>query len=191
MARPREFDETKVLDAALAVFWAKGFDGASIDDLVQATGLGRASLYGAFGDKEQVFARVLEHYLAKSEALESFDALGPPKETLYALTASWVEGMCPKRGPRGCFLSLSGTSGQSAEFVRDSLLRAVTARRRLLTKLIARGQQLGELRRDRDPDSLAGFLIVVQQGVSTAARVGISARELSHAMREAVDHVVG
>ncbi len=56
MARPREFDEGEVLNRALATFWEHGYEGTSIDDLVAATGLGRASLYGALGDKEQIFA---------------------------------------------------------------------------------------------------------------------------------------
>ena len=59
MARPREFDEDEVLEKALAVFWAKGFEGATVDDLEQATGLGRGSLYGAFGGKHELFLRAL------------------------------------------------------------------------------------------------------------------------------------
>ena len=192
MARPREFDEQVVLDRALATFWSKGFDGTSVEDLVESTGLGRASLYGAFGDKQQLFNRVLDHYLAKADAMDSVPAASlPAREALSTLTASWVSGMCPKEGPRGCFLSMAGTSGASAQFVRDTLLRAVATRQKLLTKIIARGQQSGELRSKADPAALARFLLVVQQGVSTAARAGLTQRELAGAMKEAVEHVIG
>lgn len=192
MARPREFDENEVLDRALAIFWSRGFDGTSVEDLVEATGLGRASLYGAFGDKEQLFTRVVDHYLTKVEALDT-----PPsgelsaKEALTQLTSAWVGGMCPKDGPRGCFLSMAGTTGACSDFVRDTLLRAVSSRQKLLAKIIARGQQSGELKSKADPATLAKFLLVMQQGVSTAARAGLSPRDLQAAMKEAVDHVVG
>ncbi len=110
MARPREFDEQVVLDRALETFWSKGYDGTSVEDLVEATGLRRASLYGAFGDKEQLFTKVLDHYMAKADAMEAVPAASlPAREALSTLTSSWVLGMCPKDGPRGCFLSMAGT----------------------------------------------------------------------------------
>lgn len=190
MARPREFDEDKVLDAALATFWSKGFDGTSIDDLVRATKLGRASLYGAFGDKEALFSRVMEHYVTKASEMDQCETRGSPKEVLASLLSRWVEGVCPEEGERGCFLTLSGTSGESAQFVKDALLRAVATKHRLLKKLIREGQAIGEFRTDKTSDALARFLVVVFQGVSTAARTGLSHREAWEAMREALDHVV-
>ena len=63
MARPREFDEEQVLRRALEVFHAKGFDGTTLDELEQATGLGRGSLHGAFGDKRALFLKALARYL--------------------------------------------------------------------------------------------------------------------------------
>jgi len=65
MARPREFDEDVVLGKVLSVFWERGYDGTSVEDLVERTGLGRASLYGAFGDKERLFERALALYLSR------------------------------------------------------------------------------------------------------------------------------
>ena len=193
MARPREFDEREVLGKALDAFWSKGYDGTSIEDLVQATGLGRASLYGAFGSKEQLFSRVLDHYLDQVEALDNASAdTGSPSRTLRELTSRWVDGVCPSEGQRGCFLSMCGTSGgASGEMVREVLLRAVAARRRVLAKIIARGQASGELRATSSPTELARFLIVMQQGVAAGARAGLTHKELSTAMMEAVNHVVG
>ena len=69
--------------------------------------------------------------------------------------------------------------------------RAVAVRQKMLTKLIARGQESGELKSKAEPAALARFLLVMQQGASTAARAGLSQRELAAAMKEAVDHVVG
>ena len=86
MARPREFDEERVLQAALEVFRAKGFEGTRLCDLEQATGLGRGSLYGAFGDKRTLFLKVLGRYLSSSldERLSLLHRPGAGREAIVA-----------------------------------------------------------------------------------------------------------
>jgi len=66
MARPREFDEAEVLDAAVSCFWARGFEATSMRDLILETGLTGASLYNAFGDKQALYRRALDHYVEGS-----------------------------------------------------------------------------------------------------------------------------
>src|ERR1700754_2970823 len=66
MARPRKFDETEVVAAARDEFWTRGSAGTSVDDLTAATGLGKGSLYGAFGDKHDLYLRTLDEYIASS-----------------------------------------------------------------------------------------------------------------------------
>src|ERR1700754_3990018 len=66
MARPRKFDETEVVAAARDEFWTRGSAGTSVDDLTTATGLGKGSLYGAFGDKHDLYLRTLDDYIASS-----------------------------------------------------------------------------------------------------------------------------
>src|SRR5262245_46430670 len=61
--RPREFDPEKALDAALEVFWSKGYEGASLPDLTEAMGINRPSLYAAFGNKEELFRTVISRYV--------------------------------------------------------------------------------------------------------------------------------
>ena len=68
MPRPRAFDEESVLDNAMNIFWSKGFEATSIQDLVNETGLNRASMYASFGDKKALFLRVLDHYSQKISA---------------------------------------------------------------------------------------------------------------------------
>jgi TetR/AcrR family transcriptional repressor of nem operon len=190
MPRPREFDETTVLDAALAVFWAKGFDATSIDDLVAATGLGRASLYGAFGDKERFFARVVDHYLEKTAALDRVDEDRPPREALVELTNRWLTAACAE-GPGGCFLQQSCMVASSAQVVTGLVERIGRAREDLLARIITRGQKSGDLPAVARPIDLARFLLIVQQGIAVAARAGASKRELAVTLRLARDRVLG
>lgn len=187
MARPREFDEAAALDAALAVFWAKGYDGTSIDDLVTATGVGRASLYGAFGDKERLFSRVADHYLAKVGELEAVDPDASPRAALTALVDRWVEGVCT--GPRGCFVQQSSGVESTAPLVRDLVERTNQARQTTLAKLIQRGQKAGELTTATSALDLARYLMIVQQGLAAAARSGTPPKELRASARVALERV--
>jgi AcrR family transcriptional regulator len=184
MARPREFEESQVLEAALQVFWVKGYDATSIDDLVTATRVGRASLYATFGDKERLFARVLEFYLAKAAELDDIPAAKSPAQALRDMTSLWVRSVCPRSGPRGCFLSLSGTSGTSAAFVRKTVASVRNRRKKKLVGLIAAGQQVGDIERAVDPRTVANVLLVVQQGIATSARAGVPLRELEQVMSQ-------
>ena len=83
MARPRKFDEPQVIAAARDVFWRSGYVDTSLDDLTAATGLGRGSLYGAFGDKRALFLRVLDEYCTDSAGHAAASLAGP--EPAYPL----------------------------------------------------------------------------------------------------------
>ncbi|MFO0612216.1 MAG: TetR/AcrR family transcriptional regulator [Polyangiaceae bacterium] len=191
MARPREFEESDVLNAALGVFWAKGYDGTSIEDLVDATGVGRASLYGAFGDKARLFARVLDHYLERVRALDAVDEGATPREALVEITSRWVGGACATDGPRGCLLQQSCAAESIAPIAKDIAARASADRQKLLESLIARGQKSGDFPSGTRPVELASFLLIVQQGIASAARAGASKHELTATMRLALDRVMG
>lgn len=78
MSRAREFDETEVLDKALQVFWQQGYEGTSLNDLLDATGLTKSSLYATFGSKEDLFHRIVERYLSKHVEFRQACALAEP-----------------------------------------------------------------------------------------------------------------
>jgi AcrR family transcriptional regulator len=191
MARPREFDEQEALDKALSVFWTQGFDGTSIDDLVHATGLGRASLYNAFGDKERMFARVIDHYLDRIAASEVPIADDEPVEhALSAIFDERLRALCPKSGPKGCFLLVSGTAGGTPAFAQEALTRSIERTAEALEALLRRGQKRGEVDRKADSRELARFLLVVLHGISTSARAGVPASDLRKVAHDAISHVV-
>ncbi|MCX2723088.1 TetR/AcrR family transcriptional regulator [Roseibium salinum] len=99
--RPRNFDEAAALEAAMNVFWQKGFEATSLDDLTKAMGLSRSSFYGAFGDKQSLFLRAVEHY--SSNGIRNLrnvaeTAGGDPIDAMMQAISD------PKGGPRGCLL---------------------------------------------------------------------------------------
>jgi AcrR family transcriptional regulator len=189
MARPREFDECEVLDRALATFWEHGYEGTSIDDLVAATGLGRASLYGAFGDKERIFVRALERYCERADdALETREEPSA-RETLRRLLRALVLKSAPKSGPRGCFLLSTAVGGDAPSSVREAYTKYRGRLERELTALVRRGQESGEFTRAADDAAVARMLAIFVQGVSAEARAGRSRAQLESAVETAMELV--
>ena len=121
MARPRAFDEKEVLVKVIDLFWEKGFEGTSIAELVDASGLSKASLYNCFGNKEALFAKAVEEYTSKGpfQTCRQESAI----ETLRAFYEILVsEAELPKNRRRGCFvfnscLEFGNTSSQLAPVV--------------------------------------------------------------------------
>ncbi|RZK90856.1 MAG: TetR/AcrR family transcriptional regulator [Methylobacterium sp.] len=103
--RPRCFDVERALDAAVCTFWKNGYEGTSLDDLTQAMGINRPSLYAAFGNKEQLFARAVARYAEQGLALMR-DALAAPtaREAADRFLREVVIGDCDVRAGRGCML---------------------------------------------------------------------------------------
>src|ERR1700759_1388645 len=104
--RPRSFDETDALEKATQVFWSKGYDGVTIDDLVDGMGVGRPSLYAVFGDKRAIFLRVLEAYAKRKGASAAKALLSPQtlRESLAGFLRFAVESATEKGSARGCLM---------------------------------------------------------------------------------------
>lgn len=192
LARPREFDETKVLDRALQAFWARGYDATSVEDLVEATGLGRASLYGAFGDKEQLFRRVVSHYLSRARAeKERVTSHLTAREALAAYLQSIIDNATHHRGRAGCFLQMAATSGTSPALVREALEATNREMSGWFLQHLQESQAEGELPPDADLPALASFIGVFTAGLTASAKAGLPAPALAAATRVALDHVFG
>src|ERR1700687_5700303 len=103
--RPRSFDSDKALDAAMQVFWRKGYEGASLSDLTDAMGINRPSLYAAFGDKEALFRKALDRY-AKGPAAYVREALNQPtaREVAQALLLGTADLLTDPQHPSGCLM---------------------------------------------------------------------------------------
>jgi TetR/AcrR family transcriptional repressor of nem operon len=191
MARPREFERDEALRSALGVFWSKGFAGTSTDDLMQAMGIGRQSLYNAFGDKRQLYLEALGAYL--QEAIDGHLArLNAPASALDGIRSVLV-GLIPEDAHQrglGCMgVSSVGEFGSTDADVADLRARAA---RRLTVGLIARikeGQAIGDIDRSLDPAKAAGFVQITMTGLQVSARAGAKLSELTALAGFAVDRL--
>jgi TetR/AcrR family transcriptional repressor of nem operon len=187
MARPREFDEDDVLDRALVTFWEHGYEGTSIDDLVAGTGVGRASLYGAFGDKERIFTRALERYCERmDETLKGVAEESSARAALERVFRDMVLKSMPKSGPRGCFLLCTAVGGDAPAAVKDAYAEYASRLERVLTALVKRGQDSGDFTRATDAKSLARMLATLLQGLAATARAGHTKAQLEGATETAL-----
>ncbi|WP_019062947.1 TetR/AcrR family transcriptional regulator [Streptomyces prunicolor] len=178
MARPRSFDEGEVLRAARDQFWSIGYAAARVDDIAAATGLGKGSLYGAFGDKRQLFLRTFDDHCA-----ELVDAVrraldGPEAGALERLRAhvlAVADATASDASRRGCLLA-KGTAELSGQdpAVEATARRTFAAIEELLTSCVAGAQRAGDIKQDEDPARLAGLLLAVLRGIEALGKGGSS-----------------
>lgn len=182
MVRPREFDEAAVLDQAMQVFWSRGYDGTSLDDLCDATGLSRSSLYAAFGDKRAVYQRVLRLYEegAAGRIRRAFDESETAREAVGRFLDQLIAGIVAGPGRRGCFIGncaaeLVAGDDDAAEQVKRSLRRVETALRQGLEAARVRG----EFPDGTDIRALARFLTAGIQGLRLVGKANPDRRYLA------------
>jgi TetR/AcrR family transcriptional repressor of nem operon len=167
MARPREFDEERVLDAVMLTFWRKGFDGTSAQDLVDATGLGRGSLYAAFSNKDGLFEQAILRYNGLSRAnVERLRQPGLAIERLRELFISIIDADLDAAEKPGCLatnsaIELAGRNSHVAGLVRQNF-QIMT---RGIQETIERGHSTGEIPTSLDAEMLALFLFNTIQGL--------------------------
>jgi AcrR family transcriptional regulator len=184
MGRPREFSEVAALDAAMRVFWEKGYEGTSLDDLTQAMGINRSSLYSTFGDKELLFRRVMSLYGEQQLTFVS-DALSQPSvhRAIEALWRNTVKFLSDSTHPRGC-LSLQGglTCGSGMERVKRAMIDWRKSALTPIEKRLLRAQSEGDLSADVNPKDLARYVLVVMNGLSIQAANGATQGEMNAAL---------
>jgi AcrR family transcriptional regulator len=178
--RPRTFDVDEALDIALKVFWCKGYEGTSIDDLTVAMGINRPSLYCAFGNKEQLFRKALDRYLGGAAELYG-EVIGQPTARAAAerFLLGMADGLTDPRHPPGC-LAVQGalSCGEEADPIRRELNARRAAAEASLRERLERARSEGDLSPDDDPADLARFLATVAHGMAVQAAGGASRNDL-------------
>ena len=178
--RPRVFDMDEALDKALKIFWERGYEGASLAELTETLGINKPSLYAAFGNKEELFHKALLKYATGPVAFVK-DVIDEP--TAYKVAEAFLvkaaEFLTDPQHPKGCMIVQGAlSSGESAEIVRNVLIKYRASYESLLAERFTKAKQEGDLSSDADPRNLAKYLATLHQGMSVQATSGASREEL-------------
>ncbi|RDH76432.1 TetR/AcrR family transcriptional regulator [Mycolicibacterium moriokaense] len=190
MARPRKFDEADVVAAARDEFWDRGYTATSVDDLTAATGLGKGSLYGAFGDKHSLYLLALDDYIASAmvdvRAVLRDPAVGA-RERLVRHIRGQAKVLAADKNRRGCLMAKSAAElGATDADVEKKVERAYADWRDELTTCIREAQRDGTVDAERNPRTLAGVLLAFMRGQEALHKGGASAAQLKAAADEMV-----
>jgi TetR/AcrR family transcriptional repressor of nem operon len=173
MAREKEFDRDEVLHKAMEVFWSRGYEGASIQDLVNHMGINRQSIYDTFGDKHALFLQALDRYreIQSRKVFEVLERPGLVKRNLRQLFEETVQRALSDEGRRGCFVgnSMSELAGRCKETAKRTC-NSVASAERMFQRAVERGKQQGEFTRVRDPRAVGRFLYSSLQGLFLIAK---------------------
>ena len=189
--RPRSFDEMEAVEKATQVFWSKGYDGVTIDDLVAGMGVGRPSLYAVFGDKRTLYLRALKAYAEKKGARAAKALLSP--QTLRASLASFlrhaVESATEEGSAVGCLLVCVAPLVDDAE-VRQFLQNATAGGVAMVERRFREGISAGEIPSDFPVAVRASQVTDLARGLTMRAQMGTPRKTLLKDADEAVDLVL-
>jgi TetR/AcrR family transcriptional repressor of nem operon len=173
MARPREFDEAAVLDAAVQCFWEHGYEATSMRELANSMGIKSASLYNAFGDKRSLFMRSLDHYVQGSFAdrVGRFEEHFPPRQAIEAFFDEIIKHSLSDPKHKGCMLvnsalELAPHDDEFQQVIADVLSQVEAFFRRC----VKAGQRAGTITTAQKADDLARLLMGVHVGIRVLAR---------------------
>lgn len=186
--RPRSFDREQALDAAMRVFWAKGYASASMSELTAAMGIASPSLYAAFGSKEGLFREAIERYVAVNSA--SFWAImeaQTARESVEGLLRKAVEAFSCPDSPAGCMVLHTATEmGELSPELTQGLCELRASNADTLTRRLERGVQDGDVAAGTDVRAVADFYATVHKGLSLSAKGGASREELDSVVTSAM-----
>lgn len=188
--RPREFKDTAVIDAAMELFWENGYEACSTEDLCKQTGLGRGSLYNAYGSKHELYKHALLRYheIGIQAQVEILHRQGPIKDRLHALLDWAIEEDFSNENRRGCLLiNAAMERAQRDPAVERLFKRHVDLLKQALQQAIETGQVSGEISRTNQASDLAHLFLSNYYGLrvlNTATQDRESAVQLAKATLE-------
>jgi len=175
MARTKDFDEDEVLKKAMNLFWHKGYNGTSMQDLVDGLGISRSSMYDTFGDKHSLFIRSLENYkkMATSAMRSIVENAPDAKEAIRRMLNYTVTEMLRDDQHKGCFLVNAGVEMAPHDTETNKMLcdndRQLEA---YFNEIIKTGQNNGEIPKGQSSHALAQFILNSIKGIRVTAKSG-------------------
>jgi len=178
--RPTAFDADEALEKALQVFWARGYEGASMAELTEAMGINKPSIYAAFGNKEELFRKALGKYTSGPVAYVA-EAMQQPtaRAAMEMFLSRSAEFLADKNTPGGCMIVQGAlTCGQSAELIQRELAARRMGLEDMLKRRLESAQAQNDFPRDLNAAEFAKYLATVHQGMSVQASSGATKKEL-------------
>jgi TetR/AcrR family transcriptional regulator, transcriptional repressor for nem operon len=190
MPRGKTFDPDEKTDEALDLFWRRGCDAVSIQDLVDGLGLNRGSLYDTYGGKEQLWQRALARYCDQRNALLDELLGGPPGPVLPRIRALLYGLTDPETGnPHGCLVVNAITERTNDPATRAMAVGQVNHVEDVLSQALERARDAGEIPATASPRQLARFLVVTIQGLHVLDRATADPARLGDAIAVAMSAI--
>jgi TetR/AcrR family transcriptional repressor of nem operon len=175
MARTKDFDEDEVLTRAMNLFWSRGYNATSMEDLVSGLGISRSSLYDTYTDKHSLFIKALENYqqMGYTKLQETASHPGPAKETIRKLIEMATEGLLAGKQQKGCFMLNAGVEvAPHDREVKNLVHRNDQLMGEMFFQIIQRGKKNGEIKNRRDARALSSFFLNTVKGLQVTAKSG-------------------
>ena len=193
MARPREFDLDEVLSQIMEIFWKEGYEKTSFAMIEEQTGVKKASLCAAYGDKRNLFLTALRRYQERSlQTCQQQSEQGSARDALRQRLLSAARMASGTEAQRGCFqvnciIEIAPHDPEVAALVKAHANRVAAQ----FAALIRRGQQNGEFRTDTEASILAKYVISSIYGLSVSGKAGMSAREIERVIEVILSSLEG
>jgi TetR/AcrR family transcriptional regulator, transcriptional repressor for nem operon len=187
VARTKEFEPLAALDAAMELFWRKGYEAASMRELLDAMGIGRGSFYDTFGDKHALFLSALDRFQEARTSWVEEVLRGEGLDSVEEVFRRSLDGLFQFQPRRGCLLANSAVElaphdPDVAARISDYIRRTEDA----FEGVLVRARDRGEIRSDSDPRALARFLVNTLHGLRVLARAGADRETLEDTVRVAL-----
>ena len=181
VGRPREFDLDDAIRSAMNVFWYQGYHDAALPDLLAKMGITKGSFYKAFGDKKAIFLRAMKLYSEDAaQSIRKVLASDPsPKVAIRNAFLRFADLSSGDDGRRGCFAVLTAAEmlpadTESAELVRSHYERL----QNLFADAVRKGQAMGEINKDLDPDVVSQFIVAHAQGMRVLGKLESTRKQM-------------
>lgn len=165
----------------MQVFWSNGYNGTSLPDLIEGTGLSRGSLYKAFGDKKGLFLAALDQYIARARerVASTLQGPGPAKDAIRQALLRYAQIASGAVGQRGCLLVATATEMVSQDAEMAERVRAMFVwLQDAFARAIERGQAEGDIAADQDSQVLARLLLCLTQGMRAVGKAGAAKKDM-------------
>ena len=178
--RPRAFDPDAALDRAMHIFWARGYEGTALSDLTRAMRINRPSLYAAFGNKEELFRKVLDRYASGPLAyFAKALAAAKARDVIENILLGAANMASDPRLPSGCLMVQGALAcGDAAGSVQKEAAARRAASEVALRRRLQRAKREGDLPRNADPAELARYVMTVLQGMAVQGANGATPVQL-------------